>query len=104
MLYFAPSFPSVLILFSFSVYVFFSRYVVVSAKFPEGFCLWPSKYSFSWNSVDVGPKRDIIGNWVCYWIKSNFPKRDIIGTYGYATDVSQIFRKELSLVTGYATE
>ena len=23
--------------------------------------MWPSKYSFNWNAMDVGPKRDLIG-------------------------------------------
>ncbi|EDW29410.1 GL22821 [Drosophila persimilis] len=29
-------------------------------KHHDGFTLWPSKHSFSWNSMDVGPKRDIV--------------------------------------------
>jgi alpha-L-fucosidase len=27
----------------------------------EGFTLWPSKYSFNWNAMEVGPKRDLLG-------------------------------------------
>ena len=27
----------------------------------EGFTMWPSKYSFNWNAMDVGPKRDLVG-------------------------------------------
>jgi hypothetical protein len=23
--------------------------------------MWPSKYSFNWNAMDVGPKRDLVG-------------------------------------------
>lgn len=23
--------------------------------------MWPSKYSYSWNSMDVGPHRDLVG-------------------------------------------
>lgn len=23
--------------------------------------MWPSKYSFNWNAMDVGPKRDLLG-------------------------------------------
>jgi alpha-L-fucosidase len=23
--------------------------------------MWPSKYSFNWNVMDVGPKRDLVG-------------------------------------------
>ncbi|XP_033221423.1 alpha-L-fucosidase-like isoform X2 [Belonocnema kinseyi] len=38
-----------------------AKYVVFTSKHHEGYTMWPSKYSFSWNSVDVGPHRDIIG-------------------------------------------
>lgn len=30
------------------------------SKHHDGYTMWPSKYSFSWNSVDVGPHRDIV--------------------------------------------
>ncbi|XP_015509489.1 alpha-L-fucosidase isoform X1 [Neodiprion lecontei] len=39
-----------------------ARYVVLTSKHHEGFTLWPSKYSFSWNSVDVGPHKDLVGD------------------------------------------
>jgi alpha-L-fucosidase len=38
-----------------------ARYVVPTSKHHEGFCNWPSATSFNWNSYDVGPRRDLIG-------------------------------------------
>ncbi|XP_052677337.1 alpha-L-fucosidase-like isoform X2 [Crassostrea angulata] len=37
-----------------------AKYVVLSTKHHEGFTMYPSKYSFNWNSVDVGPNKDLI--------------------------------------------
>lgn len=38
-----------------------AQYVILTSKHHEGYTLYPSSYSFSWNSMDVGPNRDIIG-------------------------------------------
>ena len=38
-----------------------AKYIVLTSKHHEGFTNWPSKQSFSWNSMDVGPKRDLVG-------------------------------------------
>ena len=39
-----------------------ARYVVLTSKHHEGFTLWPSKESWNWNAVDVGPHRDLLGD------------------------------------------
>lgn len=38
-----------------------AKYVVLTSKHHEGYTNWPSEYSYSWNSVDVGPKKDLVG-------------------------------------------
>ncbi|XP_052781581.1 alpha-L-fucosidase-like [Mya arenaria] len=38
-----------------------ARYLVFVSKHHEGYSNYASRYSFGWNSMDVGPKRDIIG-------------------------------------------
>jgi alpha-L-fucosidase len=39
-----------------------ARYVVLVSKHHDGYALWPSRYASGWNSVDVGPGRDIVGD------------------------------------------
>jgi alpha-L-fucosidase len=39
-----------------------AKYVVLTSKHHEGFTNWPSKVSFNWNAMDVGPKRDLVGD------------------------------------------
>jgi len=39
-----------------------ARYIVLTSKHHDGFCLWPSPDSWNWNAVDVGPHRDLLGD------------------------------------------
>jgi alpha-L-fucosidase len=39
-----------------------ARYVVLVSKHHDGYALWPSAYSPGWNSVEVGPERDLVGD------------------------------------------
>ncbi len=39
-----------------------ARYVVLVSKHHDGYALWPSRYAPGWNSVDVGPQRDLVGD------------------------------------------
>lgn len=41
-----------------------AQYVVLTSKHHDGFCLWPthSPYKKNWNSMDTGPKRDLLGD------------------------------------------
>ena len=44
-----------------------ARYVVLTSKHHDGYCLWPSKeatesFGTEWNSVESGPQRDLVGD------------------------------------------
>ena len=41
-----------------------AQYVVLTSKHHEGFTLWPSEYSWNWNAVDIGPNRDLAGDFM----------------------------------------
>src|SRR5690606_4832792 len=38
-----------------------AKYVVLTSKHHDGFCLWPSRNSPYWNSTVLGPGRDLVG-------------------------------------------
>ena len=40
-----------------------NRYFVFTSKHHEAFTNWPSDESWNWNSMDVGPKKDIVGQY-----------------------------------------
>lgn len=38
-----------------------AKYVVMVSKHHDGYAMWPSNYAPNWNSMEVGPKRDLVG-------------------------------------------
>jgi alpha-L-fucosidase len=39
-----------------------AKYIVLTTKHHEGYCLWPNKHSPGWNAGEVGPHRDLVGD------------------------------------------
>jgi hypothetical protein len=39
-----------------------ARYVVLVSKHHDGYALWPSRHAPAWNSMEVGPGRDLVGD------------------------------------------
>jgi alpha-L-fucosidase len=44
-----------------------AKYIVLTSKHHDGYALWPNEtanktWGFKWNAMDVGPKRDLIGD------------------------------------------
>ncbi|CAJ0914165.1 unnamed protein product, partial [Mesorhabditis belari] len=49
-----------------------AKYFVFTTKHHEGFTMWPSSVSWNWNSMNIGPKRDIVGE-----LQKAFSKSDV---------------------------
>lgn len=58
-----------------------AKYVILTSKHHDGYTLWPSQYSFSWNARDVGPHRDLVGELAVALKKENKKSPLIFGLY-----------------------
>lgn len=69
-----------------------AKYVVLTSKHHDGYCLWPTKnkHKKDWNSGEVGPKRDLLGDLSNSVIKSGLK----MGIYYSIPDWESIPRKK----------
>jgi len=66
------------------------------AEHHDGFSMWPSKVN-RWNAMDMGPKRDIVGELVRAIRKRNMK---VITSFHHAFNINGFFTKQDSLDTG----
>jgi len=68
-----------------------AKYVVLTSKHHDGYCLWPTKnrYKSLWNSGDIGPQRDLLGD-LTYSVKNSGLR---MGIYYSIPDWESIPRK-----------
>ncbi len=54
-----------------------ARYMNITSKHHDGYCLWKTDYAWNWNSVDIGPHIDFLGE-----LKKSLAKTDVrFGVY-----------------------
>jgi len=75
-----------------------AKYVVLTSKHHDGFCLWPSKtanktWGRLWNSVDIGPKRDLLGDLSASVRKSGLKMGIYFSLYEWFNPLWKIDRK-----------
>ena len=58
--------------------------------------MWPSKYSFNWNAMDVGPKRDLLGrfSFIC------FATRYLSSALSFLGDLANAIRTRTNITFG----
>jgi alpha-L-fucosidase len=88
-----------------------ARYVVLTSKHHDGFCLWPSAQSPGWNAMETGPRRDLVGDLTAAVRQRGLKMGCYYSLYEwyhpiYLTDVPQYVREHMmpqfkDLVTRY---